>query len=128
MFIFINSLSLTTFIVLNAFLILGCIYYIIKEKNRRKLYIPILYIVPIGSIIFIANKYVTSNSNLIQYSNLTKFAIYGYIIFFLVFLAILSLIGLKRNNDPNINKPMILVGMSLLIFSVISFAIIKIIA
>lgn len=127
MFTTINSLSLPSFILLNGVLMFGCIYSIIKEKDRKKLYIPILYLLLIGVVISVINKCVLNISGLAMYSCVVEYIYYGYIGIFFVSLITISLIGINRKNDPNINKPMIYVGVSLLAFCTVGFLMIKLI-
>lgn len=127
MFTTINSLSLPSFILLNGVLMFGCIYSIIKEKDRKKLYIPILYLLSIGIIISVINKCVSDIASLAMYSDTFEYVYYGYIGIFFISLITISLIGINRKDDPNINKPMIYAGVSLLIFCAIGFLMIRMI-
>lgn len=120
------SWPLPYFILLNAVLIIGCIYSIIREKDKKKLYIPILYILIPGGIISVINKWVQDNENLIRYSNIAKCLYYGYLVFFAISFITICIIGINRKNDPNINKPMLYTALGLFIFSVAGFFVIMI--
>lgn len=120
------SWPLPYFIMLNVVLIIGCIYYIIREKDKKKLYIPILYILIPGGIISVINKWVQDNENLIRYSNIAEFLYYGYLVFFVISIITICIIGINRKNDPNINKPMVYTGLALFIFGVAGFFVLMI--
>lgn len=124
MFTFINSLSFASFALLNIAVILGCIYFIRKERGKNKLYVPLLYLVSIGSLILILNKYVSDNLSFTEFASVTKLLVYGYLGVFLITLICLSIIGLKRTNDPNINKPMICAGLFLIVLCICGYALI----
>ena len=117
------SWPLPYFIMLNVVLIIGCIYYIIREKDKKKLYIPILYILIPGGIISVINKWVQDNENLIRYSGIAKCLYYGYLVFFAISFITICIIGIKRKNDINLNrnKPMLYTALGLFIFSVVGF-------
>lgn len=115
------SWPLPYYLLLNGVLMIGCIYYIIREKNKKKLYIPILYILIIGIIISVINKCVQDNENLIRYSGIAKCLYYGYLVFFAISVITICIIGIKRKNDLNINRPMLYTGLSLFIFGVAGF-------
>lgn len=120
------SWPLPYFIMLNAVLMIGCIYYIIREKNKKKLYIPILYILIIGIIISVINKWVHDSESLMRYSKIVECLYYGYLVFFIISFITICIIGINRKNDPNINKPMLYTALGLFIFSVAGFFVIMI--
>ena len=86
-----------------------------EEKQTNKLYIPLLYLAPIGSLILVLNKYISTKQDLVEFASITKIFVYGYVGVFFIVIILLSAIGLKRENDPNINKPMIRSGLFLLL-------------
>lgn len=120
------SWPLPYYLLLNGVLMIGCIYYIVREKNKKKLYIPILYILIIGIIISVINKCVQDNENLIMYSDIVKCLYYAYLVFFVISFITICIIGINRKNDPNINKPMLYTALGLFIFSVAGFFVIMI--
>lgn len=120
------SWPLPYYLLLNGVLMIGCIYYIVREKNKKKLYIPILYILIIGIIVSVINKCVQDNENLIMYSDIVKCLYYAYLVFFVISIVTICIIGINRKNDPNINKPMVYTGLALFIFGVAGFFVIMI--
>lgn len=120
------SWPLPYYLLLNGVLMIGCIYYIVREKNKKKLYIPILYILIIGIIVSVINKCVQDNENLIMYSYIVKCLYYAYLVFFVISIVTICIIGINRKNDPNINKPMVYTGLALFIFGVAGFFVIMI--
>lgn len=117
------SWPLPYFIMLNAVLIIGCIYYIIKEKDRKKLSLPIFYILIPGGIISVINKWVHDSESLIRYSKIAEYLYYGYLVFFAISFITICIIGIKRTSDINLNrnKPMLYTALGLFIFSVVGF-------
>lgn len=120
------SWPLPYFIMLNVVLIIGCIYYIIREKDKKKLYIPVLYILIPGGIISVINKWVQESENLIRYSGIAKCLYYGYLVFFAISFITICIIGIKRTSDINLNrnKPMLYTGLAFFIFGVVGFLVI----
>lgn len=117
------SWPLPYFIMLNVALIIGCIYTIIKEKDKKKLYLPIFYILIPGSIISVINKWVHDSESLIRYSKIVECLYYGYLVFFAISFITICIIGIKRTSDINLNrnKPMLYTGLGLFIFGVVGF-------
>lgn len=120
-----NSMPFSICFVLNIFIICGSVYYIIKEKKQKKLYIPIMYLIPFGSVICLFYKYISEKSDLIQYSIIAKYFLFGYVGVFLITVLIIGIIGLTTKKSVNVNKPIVLAGILLILFGALGLLIIS---
>ena len=75
-----NSMPFSICFVLNIFIICGSVYYIIKEGKQKKLYIPIMYLIPFSGVICLFYKYISDKPDFIQYSIIAKYFLFAVIL------------------------------------------------
>lgn len=97
MFSIINSMSVTFMMFINLFVICGCIYYIVKKKN--KVFTPIFYLIPLGSVICILYKCLP-----IKFQPIITVSLFTYLFIFLVSFIITGVVSLKKKDYKNKNQ------------------------
>lgn len=84
-----------------------------------------MYLIPFGGVICLFYKYISDKPDLIQYSIIAKYFLFGYVGVFLITVLIIGIIGLTTKKSVNVNKPMVLAGILLILFGALGLLIVS---